>query len=82
MFPGLSDRVSAMRGGCILIPFFFGILNPKKITNLGIECFFQLKSQDGTVTFNIRPGQNPALNAPDKRSKGKSQRIGYVQFVD
>ena len=32
---------------------------------------FQLKSQDGTVTFNVRPGQNPALNAPDKRSKGE-----------
>ena len=32
---------------------------------------FQLKSQDGTVTFKVRPGQNPALNAPDKRSKGE-----------
>ena len=32
---------------------------------------FQLKSQDGTVTFNVRPGQNPALNAPDKRSKSE-----------
>ena len=32
---------------------------------------FQMKSEYGTVTFNVRPGQNATLNAPDKRSKGE-----------
>ena len=39
VFPGPPDVVSAIRGGCIVIPFFFCILNPKQITDLGVEWF-------------------------------------------
>ena len=40
VFPGPPDIVSAIRGGCIVVPFFFCILNPKHVTNLGVEWFY------------------------------------------
>ena len=31
VFPGPPDRENVIRGGCIVIPYFFCILNPKQI---------------------------------------------------